>query len=408
MGIGGRLVRVREHRPGVTLRTVPVPNPPAGADWQTTVPGQYLYAVTGITATLSTPNAWPTMHDSSGNHYDGTYVSSDHSVGAADLSRPGAVTGNNSVNVEPVSSTGIITMTVIRAMAINCSHDFTFEFWVRQTAGSNVSVIADVQDTISPFITVAIEPDGSIAMVRRGIENYITAAAAFPFDDDFHLVSVCFSFTGTYVCCVDGVSQTIATTTPPGSRGIAPTSVHEIDFGRSPNADVQGWDEVALYPVVLSAGQCAARYASRSSAAGYAAGVIGDGAQAYYRLDEVAPGTGRQVVLQITNGQLILEEIPTGFADLTSPGPYSYSWDPNLNSSTQVPTTELTTVAIPQLILPAGYTIGTVTLDISPADQWSDITVWWDDTIMDSLSPIDVYAYPPGALLVYQQIKANP
>src|SRR5204863_4308339 len=68
-----RVVRLREHGIAVTLSVVRIPNPPAGVDWSTVVPGAYLYDVTGITATLTTSAVVGPMLDASGNARDGNY-----------------------------------------------------------------------------------------------------------------------------------------------------------------------------------------------------------------------------------------------------------------------------------------------------------------------------------------------
>src|SRR5690348_14913764 len=71
--------------------------------------------------------------------------------------------------------------------------------------------------------------------------------------------------------------------------------------------------------------------------------------------------SGRHVDLTVTNGTDEVLAIPSGFGPPPGAGPYEYAWQPDLNSSSQSADGLLTTVAIPRLLLPAGYVVGSRT-----------------------------------------------
>ncbi len=157
------------------------------------------------------------------------------------------------------------------------------------------------------------------------------------------------------------------------------------------------YDEIAAGLGTFSAGAIAAAYAARGSFAAYSFLFGGGFSQVYYHLDETTTGPGRTPALEITDGTTTTVRIPDGFTAQTTPGPYQFTWLPTASSDTRDPSGTITTSAMPQLVLPGGYTVGTRTPDLQPADQWSNINVWWDDNIQQSRVPID---YPPGARLV--------
>lgn len=392
----------------MTLRTVPVPDPPPGEDWQTVVPGQYLYAITGITATLTTLGAPSVMVDATGNGNDGFYTSA-----TPPYPQPvaGLVVGDDAMQFNDLTATSEASHASIPATPVDWAQPWSVEFWIEvdgitdAPAGGVYGL--DGGGNTGAAVTVFNTGDVVIsAFTGAGLEAQPYAVGTVPLGAGHYVVA---TWDGTnYLLTVDTVSQTPTATIVGGAplTTTAPVGIATFPPGGGTSASIM--DELAFYPTVLGAGSQSVHFGLQADFAAYSTAVLSDGPAAYYHLDDVGEGDGRQVALEITNGQLLLELIPTGFPDLTSTGPFAYSWQPNLNSSTQTPNTALTTIAIPQLILPAGYTVGTDTLDIAAGDQWSNITVWWDDSIMDSLSPIDLYAYPPGALLVYQQVKANP
>jgi hypothetical protein len=92
-----------------------------------------------------------------------------------------------------------------------------------------------------------------------------------------------------------------------------------------------------------------------------------------------------------------------GFPAAPSGSPFNYTWMTGLAAHSSVVSDTIITAAIPDLILPAGYTIGTFTPDIQPTDQWSNIVIWWDSDYMDYVHNAQRYDFI-GACLEYHQI----
>ena len=387
------------------LYVVRPPNPPPGVDWVDVVPGQYLYDVTGIYATLNTGSGltFP-FADSSGNGYDGTIHLNPPATAVQVVQRPGLVPGNASTRFGVTSTPANYAYGGVPGpINFDLGQSFTVEFLALAEAFAQDSLMCFFD---SGALTVSIEilATGSIQMTRTLDFSAYRCVGPFLFDGNPHLIDVVLPWAGGFVVYVDGLPTALTFETPAGARTAGPVNGYGMFIGAGGPPLFETVDEFALYPFALTAGQVAARQAARGSFAAYSASVLADAPAAYYHLDEVA-GTGRQVVLDVTDGTNLVEEIPSGFPAVVTPGPYNYSWQPKLNSADQSPGGTLTTVPLPRLVLPAGYTIGTRTLDLQPTDQWSDIAVWWDSDIMDSQQSITPYAYPPGALLVYKQIQ---
>ena len=392
----------------MVLRTAPVDTPPAGVDWLYTVPGQFLENVTGITATLTTPGGpWYPFADSSGNGYDGLINVSLPGTPALVFGRPGLVPGNPSTRFGVTSTPAEYAYGhVVGPINFDLGQSFTIEFLALAEPFPQDSLICYFESGgFQAF--VEIFADGHFEMARIGDFLAYTCSGPFPFDGNPHLVDVVLPFAGNFAIYVDGALTPLVSQMPPGGRAVGPPNGYDFFIGAGGPPIYETIDEFALFPFALTAGQVAARQAARGSFAAYEASVLGDGPCAYYHLDEAAGGA-RQVTLAITDGANEVVEIPSGFPEVASAGPFAYSWQPGLNSSTQTPNGETTTVAIPHLILPAGYTIGAQTLDLKPADQWSNVVVWWDDNIMNALDPINPYAYPPGELLVPRFLRSGP
>ena len=96
--------------------------------------------------------------------------------------------------------------------------------------------------------------------------------------------------------------------------------------------------------------------------------------------------------------------MPEGFV---GGGTYTWVMGPNVNR--QSPGGASNVVGLPQLILPAGYTVGTVTPAIGPYDQWSRITVQWDAARFSqvTLDTLQAYNYH-SKLLLYQPTQVTP
>lgn len=385
----------------MTLRTVAIPAPPAGQDFFTVVPGQYLYDVTGITATLNTGGGPPTvLVDASGNGFDGTYT-------GVPLSVPGLVPGDAATDWSgPPSATAHVPFGVIDWTA-----DWTVEWWAQGVQGAQASalyVVNGTDPTYTTQLTVDVNALGVVTVQQVTsavtVDSWGTAFFAVPTPGDPHYIVATYTAgTGAIAVYVDGAAV------PTFDAGPGPFSLAgltDIYLPAPPSAGNFAGptveDELAIYGAALSAGQVATHYAAGLvDIATYETAVLADAPAAYYHLDDASAGGPRQVALFVATSTGLVELIPTGFAEIDPGGPAMYSWQPNLPASSQTPSGSLTTVAIPRLLLPAGYTVGSDTLDIGVDDQWSDITLWWDDTAMLMGVDLNPYEYPPGVTLVY-------
>lgn len=402
------MVRFRVHGLTVVLRTAPVPNPPPGTDWSYTVPGQFLENVTGVTAQLDTGvGGDPVWVDSSGHGHNGIWLFSAPTGQALAMRQPGLVTGGFSVRISggPMGATQSNPQQVAD-IAVSLHDSFTLEFLVKCDPGAGQFESPVLFSGGPPVGQLVFNPGTNVEGAFPSAVPWVYAPAPI-FDGAIHHIAFSRVFGVSQELYVDGVALAHAVIST-FDHGPVTTSIRTN--GAAPV--LKGFmDEVAVYESGLSAGQVATHYAaSLAGQAAYSAAVLADAPAEYFHFDDLptGTGTGRQVTLFATDGNNEVAQIPSGFAEAATPGPYMYSWQTGLNSSTQTPNGETTTVAIPKLVLPAGYTIGTQTLDLSSLDQWSNIVVWWDDNIMNALNPISPYVYPPGELLVPRFLRSGP
>lgn len=392
----------------MTLRTLPIPDPAPGVDWSTVVPGKYLYDVTGITATLTTFGADPTVCvDASGSGSDLTYTPAKVAFGI-----PGYVEVDYMAQWIAAGAGFIATGAIDSAFLTG--NDLFLVAWTDATiaVGSGppmISFVGDVGSGLQFFLT----PVGG-GMVRAGLQWQNTGGGGAslilsdPIAPGRHMFGVRFDLGALKLqYYLDG----------------APWGAFTSIIGTAPNLDLTGtlgiggimtsgahfsYDEVMLGGNLSVDADFANLYALRTDFALYTNAALAMGPEMYYHLDDTLPGTGRQVVLDVTVFPADLAQFGTGFPVVATSGPYRYSWQPGLTASSQTPDGTLTTVAIPRLIVPAGYVIGARTLDLDPSDQWSDITLWWDDTFMGSLADVSPYVYPPGVKLEYHREGVTP
>lgn len=392
----------------MTLHVVPIPDPPAGTDFQAYVPGRYFYDVTGLTATLTTPVSPITvMHDSSGNANNGTYVPK---LGHFPASVAGLVAGNAAIQWDTfapnTSSSGQITVPTL-----DWRGDFTIEGWIRQDPAHPFDgyMVTAVDAGTLGKVALFYGATGALQLVKESVpqEVHETAVGSVPVDGNPHYIVVTYT-AATVRFYIDGV-LTAQTVNDP-HRVMAANAVgvrfNWSRFGQTSGGYIQ--DETAVYGHALTAARVTAHLAAAAvSFAAYVAAVLTDTPAGYYHLDE-GSASGREPSLVISDGTHDVEVIPPGFPAVATPGPYRYSWTPALNADTQSSDGTLTTVATGPIRVPGGYTIGTRTLDIQPGDQWSNVVLQWDDQYMMSLPEFNPYNYPPGANLIFQQIGAGP
>lgn len=385
------------------LYVIRPPNPPVGTDWSAAVPGQYLYDITGITALLTTSAGNPaTALDSSGTGSDLAYNNPDVGFGIA-----GYVTGDTMVQNLSLSTDFIASGTVDMSWIVG--NDLFFNVWTDEVppSGSGPPMVAfsGAASDLTFDATHDALPAGHVALElnwRNTDTSVGFIAANGVYSAGRHMVSVRLDLGATGgQFYLDGVPFGAFSTFSGSPPDLDVTGTLSIGGKQNLNAPFPFYDEVAVGGNATVDADFANLYALRNNFAGYTAAQLGLGPQMYYHLDETGVGVGRQVTFEVTDGSSTVEEIPTGFAEVTIAGPFQYSWQPKLASSSQTQAGASTTVAIPRLLLPAGYTVGSRTLDLGANDQWSDIAIWWDSTEMDRRDGNYDYVFPPGYKLDY-------
>lgn len=387
----------------MTLRIVQVPDPAPGADFASVVPGRYLYNVTGVTAVLDTGGGGSSTlcFDVSGNGRSGTYqtILSAPPFVAGLLPAGGELALRTSKATFPWTPQTYVTTPDVPDMGA----PWSLECWAQVDApipAGQVYLFTAAKNPGALDQRVIVETGAGQLEVNESAGNaWGVTTSAMSDHGPHHLV---FTYDGAAVhIFVDGAELTLDYTGTPFANGAMSMSALGAFFGGASFLGIL--DEAAWYDYALDAAQVAAHYAAGAvSFSAYTATVLGDAPWFYYHLDAVGGG-GRQVILVVAAAESVVEMIPTGFAVPTSDGPFAYSWQPNVSSSSQATGGITTTVAIPSLILPAGYSVASYTPDLQPTDQWSNVTIWWDDDVMNAMNGANAYAFPGGAKLRYHQ-----
>lgn len=387
----------------MSLRVVQVPDPPPGADFSYTVPGEYLERITGITATLT---AAPVQL---GQMYAFTY---DDTTGLGTFYKDGVAFGSTVNPVLPTDGT-MVQVTLAGSIFGTTVYDELAMYDLVLSAADIAALYAAASANYSTYQ----------ATVMGLLPNAYYLCEPFPGD-------------GTMVNFAGGGSDlTYQLTAPPGAQvpGLVPGGLairnagDYIATGPFPpigagSFSIIGW----IHPDPGNSGLllCNLEDVSGNGIISFVSrNVAGQPLMEVSRVthlsgpplqQDFASSVGvwtngpvadphRQVTLTVTNDTDEVIQVPTGFVEVVTAGVYQYSWQPDLNSSAQTPGAEVTTVPIPPLILPAGYTIASDTFGIGANDQWSNVTVWWDSNIMDAQAAQSAYLFPPPVHLVYHQ-----
>lgn len=387
----------------MTLRTVQVPNPPAGEDWSTTVPGRYLYNVTGITANLTTGGPNPVMVDSSGNGNDGVYIFTNAIYASRHLHQPGLVAGGFALRPRDVTPPDTFAIGLQPAgVPVSLSGDLSVDFLVQVDAACTVFTVPFVDFTSGQDLSMEFT-DGFDTQVFAATTTAGFFAPAPIFDGAIHHVAMTAPAAGPVRVYIDGVA--LAVVFAP-ARLVGPTTTF---LATSPSGPIlEGLlDELAVYQSVLSPTRIAAHIAAAGvDQAAYTAAVLADAPAEYFHFDDQPGGVDQAVTLEVAEANIVVEQIPTGFNVVPGAGVYAFSWQTKLAAGAQIPSGSHTTVALPPLILPAGYVLRSHTYGIGPDDQWSDIIVWWNDDAMMANDAWNPFVYAPGAHLIYRRVGA--
>jgi len=379
----------------MVLRVVPVPNPPPGVDWFDQVPGQYVYDVISITAQLDTSAAVGTVcADSSGNGFDGTY----QSTVPPQQFVPGVLTDDVALDIGPARG----SIVQIPPTPHSLDNDRTLNFWIKRAIGTTgVCEIWNATDTVSGDTLHCACNYGTGNNVAFGdqISDWFSADDVLPDDGAWHMVSVTLQGSSTVTFYVDGLPVANGAAGDPIFFGpVFPTQSSLAALPDFTPSGLGALDEFAQGTEYISTdADIAAVFAAATDLATYTAAVLAHiFPDEYYHLDGSAAGGGRQSTLAITNGTVLVEQLCTGFAEAVSGTSFQYTWQVGVVSSSQSPDGTVTLAGLPRLVLPAGYVIGALTLDLQPGDQWSNVQVWWSDDQMpgtiDELLPYDYHS----------------
>lgn len=377
-----------------------VPNPGVGRDWRATVPGQYLWNVTGITATLTLVDTTSVMADSSGNGLHGRYHYSTPGISEV----PGVVAGVTSALMETPAGVSLGTSgqspnAMPRPGGVNPR---SIEVWAigLPISGTTMELVGSVAPDFLGRILVAL--DGTIQFdsgAATGPATLSSPVGTFVNDANPHHIVGTADAAGMTLY-YDGVAVAAVAAARTGTGNLLGIQIGNLVPGPfASRAHVVG--QVACYPSVLSGARVAAHFAAAAvSGAAYSAAVLADAPRCYYKMDDAL---GRGLVtptLVVTDSANEVLRIPPA-QQLSVAGSVLFSWQPGLNSSDAIPTGEVVTVAVPSLILPPGYTVGTETPDLSTTSRWTNVKVWWDSNVMDAQIGTSPYVYAPSIHLVY-------
>lgn len=385
----------------MTIRTQIVPDPPPGQDWSTIVPGEYLWDVLTVNATLAAQAGCLNFNQNT----------------AMDCGLPfgGPTSGRVDLGASAFTPGG---------------GAFSVELWIRPTTGFNPAFGRICSTCPGPppgqqlMECIAI-PGGSIGFGYGFPFPFSTAVGSgVPSTDEWtHYVFLSHGTGTAFEIWENGVMlQTGAT----GAYGATPATASTIGGRYSPapfTFSACVFDEVAFYHHALSPAAIAAHYAAGCTGfATYSAAVFADGPVSYYHLDEgpgattVNDATGhghagivaetpafgapgfyegggpRYPALTITDGSNVILVAPSATGQVNGTT-VQYSWYLANASAIPTPGTGIVSIALPRLVLPAGYVVESVTGELEPGDQWSEITVWWDDTLMGGMAGITPYDY---------------
>lgn len=391
----------------MALQVTTVPPPAAGADWQVAVPGQYVWEIRSIVATLAADTGCSVVPS-------GTALDTGSTVGGLYAGRVDLPAGAFDPGNGP----------------------FTIELWMRATPAS-ATVATDVC-ALGPglpagFQAVEFTPRvGALIGLGSGYPSSFTGlvqSQAGAGDEWVYYVVTVTGPSGTFTISENAVDlqsgPTGAYTFPAFSASVlggrfepAPTTFTSAEIAH-----------VALYHSVLSFAQRAAHYAAMCADASiYPAAVLADNPISYYECADafgsltatdnsgngndgtiadspvfgvtgVTRGSGtsaRNTALEVTDGTNVVLLAPA-LVGQTEPAAVTYTW--YVAGSLAEPALFTVAVEIPQLIMPAGWTLGSRTSPIAPADQWSNITVWWNDEYSGGNGVLTPYAYTSLLLL---------
>lgn len=363
----------------MAIQVVHLPTPAVGREWSYTIPGQYVATLIGVQATMATVSPLTTIADESGNGHTATitgsatdYIPAQHGPFAG---------GADNVAVAGLGPTAPLLDAYCDAL--NVAFDtltFSADCWYRTLPAGFVGTVGLLDWFRNPGagnkLGVNVQYPGSSAIgitYDHGLAFLFTVNNVASLNAWHHLA---FTYDGTNVnTYADG---TLVNATAHATFGSG-TGVNVDCAGNRSIVEMQGTAAAfAFYNVALSGAQIAAHAAATGSWAAYKTAVLADSPVGLYRVGQIAVGPARTVAFQVRNGTSIVASFP-----VTTPAvqanTFTYSWQTLGPGAAQSVDGTTITVPIPAMTLPPGYVIGSNTLDLAGTDQWSAVTVWFDD-----------------------------
>lgn len=363
----------------MAIRVVTVPNPAAGHDWTFTVPAQWVARLLGVTATLTTSLIATVALDASGNGHDATYWQDGKITwGAAGPfgGAPNRSVARASGATDPNACIGYCTPST----AFNFT-SFTIGAWVNVAAAASSfrAIFANTFNNASGqdqgYVSRLNANVGQIQQLRWLNNTSVTSVAGIAKAAWHHLAVTSDGANARFY--IDGVLDSAP------AAAVAIAAVTETPMLGGFPFGGQDWvgNMAGLFvnAAVLGAARLATYVAdSAVGSANYKADVLADTPVALWMLDDVAAVGARPVALAVTDGTTTLASIPGVYADAAATS-QTWSWQTLGPSAAANGAGSVNVVNIPEMDLPGGYTVGTVTPGMLSTDQWSGITVWFDD-----------------------------
>lgn len=373
-----------------------LPDPVVGTDFTFVVPGQYVWDVLTVTAELEPRSNVVSgfMLDQSGNGRTGNYGFGGNTSGLTFI--PGLVDGG--LGVQSVTQwVGQVSLT-----DDPFAGDYTVGFWRRHDVGLNnyTALVARAGGAIT--VRCNGNPPGFRAAFHMGRDPDGINPGDWFFGSD-PIPAGGHSYVWTYVAAT-GTGSFYLDGALYGSQSFPPHAMtrttDSLEWGVVGATTTETYDELFLFDRALSAGEISDLYATTVDGWDvYSSAVLALAPFAYWPLEDAPLDGGRQVALEVTDGTRPLLDVAPTFGVSGTISTYTYTWQTWLSSGGGNPPLTLQSIALPQLILPAGYTIGSRTLDLSPVDQWRSVVLWWDSDMQDQRAGSDPFVYPPGAYL---------
>lgn len=378
MDHGVRVGRFPSVGLAVAIQVVTVPSPPVGTDWRYVIPGGWVANLLGVTATLSTPSGIATFADSSGGGHPATLVG----PGTNLLGQPGPYGGGatnygvrvpaaSTASFNPAGAGPVVTLDLWEWFDGGVGGAGTFYmFFSMASGGSTLFPWGYYFGGLNPGHGWT-NPQDLATIQGIFVTNVFTGFMPLLGWHHFAARTNGGGGDGHFDVFLDGTLIASNLT----ANGIGGGGIVNIGGGPFPPGKEAA---VALYPAALSDAQIAAHYAARTTHDTYKAAVLADSPSGLWMLDELGAQFTKQVTLAVGDGTRTVATFPAGFVTVnTNAG--TWSWQAAGAASVQSADGTVSTVAIPELNLPAGYSVGTRTLDLAATDQWSAITLWFDD-----------------------------